>query len=86
MHSVPRDVTLPSLDSDDDNEVTPAAVGESAEVEGEGHDGAFDFGGAGPVRPPPVAETLGQSHVDMVMPKLTRKRLMRMMQMPELKS
>ena len=52
-------------------------------------DGAFDFGppgGAGPVRPPPVAEEmLGQSHVDMVMPKLTRKRLMRMIQMPEVK-
>ena len=28
---------------------------------------------------------LGQSHIDMVMPKLTRKRLMRMIQMPELK-
>ena len=50
-------------DGDDDNEVTPAAVGESAEVEGERHDGAFDFGppgrgGAGPVRPPPVAEEI----------------------------
>ena len=44
---------------DDDNEVTPAAVGESAEAEDGHHDGAFDFGppgGAGPVRPPPVAE------------------------------
>ena len=41
-------------DGDDDNEVTPAAVGESAEVEGKRHDGAFDFGppgGAGPVLP-----------------------------------
>ena len=48
-------------DGDDDNEVTPAAVGESAEVEGRRHDGAFDFGppgGAGPVRPPPVAEEI----------------------------
>ena len=46
---------------DDDNEVTPAAVGESAEAEGEHNDGAFDFGppgGAGPVRPPPVAEEI----------------------------
>ena len=37
------------------------AVGESAEAEGEHHDGAFDFGppgGAGPVRPPPVAEEM----------------------------
>ena len=44
---------------DDENDVTPAAVGESAEAEGEHHDEAFDFGppgGAGPVRPPPVAE------------------------------
>ena len=44
---------------DDDNNVTPVAVGESAEAEGEHHDGAFDFGppgGPGPVRPPPVAE------------------------------
>ena len=78
-------------DGDDDNEVTPAAVGESAEVEGERRDGAFDFGppgGAGPVRPPPVAEEIPvdvRPHVDMVMPKLTRKRLMRMIQMPELK-
>ena len=46
---------------DDDNDVTPAAVGESAEAEGEHHGGAFDFGppgGAGPVRPPPVAEEM----------------------------
>ena len=46
---------------DDENDVTPAAVGESAEAEGEHHDGAFDFGppgGAGPVRPPPVAEEI----------------------------
>ena len=35
----------------------PAAAGESAEVEGEHHHGAFDFGppgGAGPVHPPPA--------------------------------
>ena len=41
-------------DGDDDNDVIPAAAGESAEVEGEHHHGAFDFGppgGAGPVRP-----------------------------------
>ena len=31
-------------DDDDDNDVIPAAVGESAEVEGEHHHGAFDFG------------------------------------------
>ena len=46
---------------DDENDITPAAVGESAEAEGEHHDGAFDFGppgGAGPVRPPPVAEEM----------------------------
>ena len=46
---------------DDENDVTPAAVGESAEAEGEHHDGAFDFGppgGAGPVRPPPAAEEI----------------------------
>ena len=46
---------------DDENDVTPAAVGESAEAEGEHHDGAFNFGprgGAGPVRPPPVAEEI----------------------------
>ena len=36
---------------DDDNDVIPAAVGESAEVEGEHHHGAFDFGPPGkPVR------------------------------------
>ena len=46
-------------DGDDNNDVIPAAAGESAEVEGEHHHGAFDFGPpgrAGPVRPPPVAE------------------------------
>ena len=46
---------------DDDNEVTPAAVGESAEAEDGHHDGVFDFGppgGAFPARPPPVAEEM----------------------------
>ena len=46
-------------DDDGDNDAIPAAAGESAEVEGEHHHGAFDFGppgGASPVRPPPVAE------------------------------
>ena len=61
---------------DDENDITPAAVGESAEAEGEHHDGAFDFapGGAGPVRPPPVAEEMpvdvGSVPHNMVMPKL----------------
>ena len=45
--------------NDDDEDDIPAAAGESAEVEGEHHHGAFDFGppgGAGPVHPHPVAE------------------------------
>ena len=77
---------------DDDKDVAPAAVGESAEAEDGHHDGAFDFGppgGAGPVRPPPVAEEIpvdvGSVPHHMVMPKFTRKRLMKMIQMPESK-
>ena len=45
--------------NDDDEDDIPAAAGESAEVEGEHHHGAIDFGppgGAGPVHPHPVAE------------------------------
>ena len=45
--------------NDDDEDDIPAAAGESAEVEGEHHHGAVDFGppgGAGPVHPHPVAE------------------------------
>ena len=41
----------------DDEDDILAAAGESAEVEGEHHHGAVDFGppgGAGPVHPPPV--------------------------------
>ena len=63
---------------DDENDVTPAAAGKSAEAEGEHHDGAFDFGpprGAGPVRPPPVAEETPRCWVSPV----------DMIQMPELK-
>ena len=44
-----------------DERTTRQTVGESAEAEGEHHDGAFNFGppgGAGPVRPPPAAEEI----------------------------
>ena len=64
-------------DGDGDDDVIPAAAGESAEVEGDHHHGAFLW-----LR---KYQTLGQSHVVMVMPKLTRKRLMKMIQMLESK-
>ena len=70
-------------DDDGDNDVIPAAAGESAEVEGEHHHGAFDF--ASHIGGKEAQQTSGQTYVVIVMLKLTRKRLMRMIQTLESK-